>query len=78
MSRRNGTIGSWEFFEYINLARYSAVLSQSFRKPLSIDPRTVHGKKPFRYHKVQETEITWKGAMSSAVAMDRVIAKFSI
>ena len=33
MSRRDGTISSREILEHINLARYSAVLAQSFRKP---------------------------------------------
>jgi hypothetical protein len=32
-SRSNGTIGSREVLEHINLARYSAVLAQSSRKP---------------------------------------------
>ena len=41
-------------------------------------PGRPYGKEPLRQQKVQETEITWKGAMSSAVAMGRIITKLSI
>lgn len=41
-------------------------------------PGWPYWKEPFRWQNVQETEITWKGAMSSAVSMDLIIIKLSI
>lgn len=41
-------------------------------------PGWLDGKEPLRSLNVQEAEITWKGAMSPAVAMERIITKLSI
>lgn len=78
MSRRDGTIRSRQILEPINLARYSGVLASHSENRRESIPGWPHGKEPLRSQKVQKIEITWKGATSSAVAMDRIISKVSI